>query len=88
MVTWDDILSHYSFVSKTYSEQIDPADLCKPFMNIVPDHPIPAFRPNSNFFLHHEYQNILSPILPSPNTLYDFPDIPRYFFMKETTYNL
>ncbi len=56
-----------------FAEQTDPAKLCKPFVDIVPDYPIPAFRPNSNRFLHHEYQNILSPILPSINTLYDFP---------------
>ncbi len=73
MATWDNILSHYSFNSKTYSELTDPADLRKPFVTDVPDYPIPAFRPNSNCFLHHEYHNILSPILTSTNTLYDFP---------------
>ncbi len=73
MATWENILSHYSFVSKTYSEQTDPADLHKPFVDVVPHYPIPAFRPNSNHFLHHEYQHILSPILPSTETLYDFP---------------
>ncbi len=73
MATWDDILSHYSFNSKTYSELTDPADLRKPFVDFVPDYSIPEFRPNSNRFHHHEYYNILSPILTSTNTLYDFP---------------
>ncbi len=69
MATWDNILSHYSFESKNYLQQTDPANLPKPFVDFVPDYPIPAFRPNSNRFLHQEYHNILSPILPSANTL-------------------
>ncbi len=73
MATWDDILSHYSFVSNTYLEKSDPADLRKPFVDVVPNHPIPAFRPDSNCFLHHEYQHILSPIFPSTETFYYFP---------------
>ncbi len=93
MATWDNILSHYSFNSKTLSDLTDPADLHKPFVDILPDYPIPAFRPNSNRFLHHKCHNILSPIFTSTNTLYDFPvsvgmtylDV---FFSKETTYNL
>ncbi len=73
MATWDNILSHYSFDSKHYSELTDPADIRKPFVDVVPDYPIPAFRPNSNRFLHREYNNVLSPILITANTLYDFP---------------
>ncbi len=73
MATWDDILSHYSFNFKNYSELTDPVDLRKTFVDVVPDYPIPAFRPNSYRFLHHKYHNILSPILTSSNTLYDFP---------------
>ncbi len=73
MATWDYILSLYSFDSKHYSELTDPANLHKPFVDVMPDYPIPAFRPNSNRFLHHEYNNVLSPILTTTNTLYDFP---------------
>ncbi len=73
MASWNDILSHYSFVSKTYSEQSDLADLHKPLLDFVPNYPIPAFRPNSNHFIHDEYQYKLSPILPSTETLYNFP---------------
>ncbi len=73
MATWDDILSHYSFDSKHYSELTDPANLRKPFADVVPDYPLPAFRPKSNRFLYHECNNILSPILTTTNTLYNFP---------------
>ncbi len=52
MATWDAILSYYSFDSKNYSESSDPADLSKAFVDVVPEYPIPAFRPNSNRFLH------------------------------------
>ncbi len=73
MANWDYILSHYSFNSTTCSELTHPAHLGKPFVDVVPDYPIPAFRPNSNCFLQYEYHNILSPIITSTNTLYDFP---------------
>ncbi len=72
MVTWDAILSHYSFDSKNYSESSVPADLSKAFVDIVPEYPIPAFRPNSNRFLHQDYNHVLSPILTTTNTLYHF----------------
>ncbi len=73
MATWDTILSHHSFDSKQYSEFTDPADLSKPFVDVVSEYPISAFRPNSNHFLHQDYSNVLSPILTTTNTLYDFP---------------
>ncbi len=73
MTTWDAILSHYSFDSKHYSELTDPANLNKPFVDVVPEYPIPAFRPNSNHFLHQDYSNVLSPILTTTNPLYNFP---------------
>ncbi len=93
MATWDDILFHYSFVSNTYLEKSDPADLRKPFVDFVPNYPIPSFRPNFNRFLNHEYHHIFSSILPSTDTLYDFPvsvevtylDV---FFSQETMHNL
>ncbi len=72
MTTWDNILSHYTFDSKFYTEHYDPADLCKPFVDVVPSYPIPAFRPNYNRFAHHTNDNVLAPILPSADTLYDF----------------
>ncbi len=73
MTTWDTILSHYSFNSKNYSESSDPADLSKAFVDVVPEYAIPAFRRNSNCFLHQDYNHVLSTILTSSNTLYDFP---------------
>ncbi len=73
MATWDAILSHYSFDSKNYSETSDPADLSKAFVDVNPEYPIPTFRPNSNHFLHQDYNHVLSPILTTTNTLYDFP---------------
>ncbi len=62
----------YSFDSKLYDELCDPAELCKPFVDVVPSYPIPAFRPNYNCFIDHEHDNILSPILPSNENLFDF----------------
>ncbi len=73
MTTWDDLLSHYYFDSKTYNEHCDPADLHKPFVNFVPSYPMPAFQPNSNPLATYSYHNVLLPILPSADTLYDFP---------------
>ncbi len=73
MATWDTILTHYSFDSKNYSESFNPADLSKAFVDVVPEYPIPAFRPNYNRFLHQDYNHVLSPILTTSNTLYDFP---------------
>ncbi len=73
MTNCDPILWNYSFDSKHYSEFTDPADLSKAFWDIVPEYLIPAFRPNSNLFLHQDYSYILSPILTTSNTLYDFP---------------
>ncbi len=32
-----------------------------------------TFRPNSNRFIHQAYHHVLSPILTTTNTLYDFP---------------
>ncbi len=72
MATWDAILSHYSFDSKNYSEISDLADISKAFVDVEPEYPIPAFRPNSNLFLHQAYHHDLSPILTNTNTLYDF----------------
>ncbi len=73
MATWDHIPSHYSFDSNIYSEKSYPADLRKPFVDVVPNYPIPTFRPNYYHFLKHGYHHILSPIFPSTETLYDFP---------------
>ncbi len=73
MATWDAIILHYSFDSKHYSEFTDPADLSKVFVDVVPEYPIPAFRPKSNHFLHQDYSNVLSPVITTTNTLYDFP---------------
>ncbi len=50
MATWEAILSHYSLDSKNYSESSDPADLSKAFVDVMPEYPIPDFRPNSNRF--------------------------------------
>ncbi len=72
MATWDAILSHYSFDSKNYSEVSDPADLSKAFVDIELDYPIPAFMSNSNHFLHQDYNHVLSPIVTTTNTLYNF----------------
>ncbi len=73
MATWDAILSHYSFDSKNYSESSDLADHSKAFVDVMPEYPIPAFKPNTNPFLHQDYNHVLSPILTTTNTLYDFP---------------
>ncbi len=73
MATWDAILSHYSFDFKHYSEFTEPADPSKAFVDIMLEYPIPAFRPNSNCFLHQDYSNVLLPILTTTTTLYDFP---------------
>ncbi len=73
MATWDAILSHYSFDSKNDSESSDPVDLSKAFVDVMPEDPIPAFRPNSNRFLHKDYNHILLTILTTTNTWYDFP---------------
>ncbi len=72
MTTKDEILSHYTCDSKFYIEHCDPADLRKPFVHVVPIYPIPAFRPNYNCFADHTYDNVLSPILLSADTLYHF----------------
>ncbi len=85
MTTCDDILSHYSFDSKFYDELCDPADLRKPFVDIVPSYPILAFTPNYNHFADHEYANILSPILPSTETLFDFPVSVNVTYIDETS---
>ncbi len=85
MTTWDNILSHYSFYSKLYDELCNPADLHKPFVDIVPSYLIPAFRPNYKCFAYHEYDNILSPILPSTETLFDFPVSVDVTYLDETS---
>ncbi len=63
MATWDAILSHYSFDSKYYLELSDPADLSKAFVDVEPEYPIPSFRPNSNHFVHQDYNHVLSLIV-------------------------
>ncbi len=73
MASWNAILSHYSFDSKKYSEISHPANLSKDFVNIEPENTLPAFRPNSNCFIHQAYHHVLSSILTTTNTLYDFP---------------
>ncbi len=65
MTTWND--------SKFYNEHCDLVDLSNPFVDIVPSYPIPAVRPDYNRFVDHSYNNVLAPILPSKDTLYDFP---------------
>ncbi len=42
-------------------------------MDTVPEYHFPAFRPNQNRFLFESYDNILAPIMPSSETLLDFP---------------
>ncbi len=73
MTTRDDIQSHYTFDSKFYTEHYDPSGLRKPFVDVVSSYPTPAFRPNYNRFANHTYNIVLAPILPSADTLYDFP---------------
>ncbi len=73
MTTSDDILFHYSFDSKHYSELTDPAKPPQTFCGHVPDYPMPVFSANSNHFLQYKYNNILLPILTAANILYDFP---------------
>ncbi len=73
MPAWDAILSHYSFDSKHYSELSNRADLSKAFVDVMTEYPIPAFKQNSNRFLHENYSNVLSPILTTVTTLFDFP---------------
>ncbi len=85
MTTWDDIFSHYSFDSKLYDELSDPGDLRKPFVDVVPYYPIPAFRPNYNRFADREYDNILTSILPSTETLLDFPVSIDVTYLDETS---
>ncbi len=85
MTTWDDMLLHYSLDSKLYDELCDPADLGKPFVDVVPSYPKAAFRPNYNCFVDHEYDNILSPILPSSETLFDFPVSVDVTYLGETS---
>ncbi len=38
-----------------------------------PEYPFPAHHPTSNHLLAHLYHNVLLPILPSDDMLYDFP---------------
>ncbi len=42
-------------------------------MDVIPDYPFPAFRPNQNRYLYESYVNVLALIIPSSNILYDFP---------------
>ncbi len=93
MATLDAILSHYSFDSKHYLEFTEPADLSKAFVDIMPEYSIPAFSPNSNCFLHQDYNHVLSPILTTTNTLYDIPVSVELTYLgcsfnEETTYTL
>ncbi len=60
-------------ISKFYTESSDPTDLHKSFVDIVPDYPFPAFRPNQNHFLYELYDNVLAQIIPSSKIMYDFP---------------
>ncbi len=85
MTTWNDILSYYSFDSKLYDELCDPAKFCMAFVDVVPSYPIPYFRPNYNNFAYHEYDNIFSPILPSTETLFDFPVSVDVTYLGETS---
>ncbi len=73
MASWDYILSHYTFDSKLYTESSDPRDLRNSFVDTIPEYPFPAFRPNQIRFLFESYDNILAPIIPSSETLLDFP---------------
>ncbi len=83
MTTWDDILIHYVFDSKFYD--CDTAGLRKPFVDVVPSYPIPAFRPNYNRFADHTYNNVLQPIHPSTETLFDFLVSVDVTYLDETS---
>ncbi len=73
MASWNSILSHYTFDSKFYMQSSDPKDLSKSVVDAVPEYPFLAFEPNQNCFLYESYDNILAPIIPSSETLHDFP---------------
>ncbi len=73
MASWDSILSHYTFESKLYTKSSDTTDLGNSFLDTISEYPFPAFRPNLNRFLYESYYNILAPIIPSSETLLDFP---------------
>ncbi len=42
-------------------------------VSISPSYPIPAYQPNRNRFLDHDYSKVLFVILPSPVWMFDFP---------------
>ncbi len=73
MISWNDVLSEYQFPSKSSEEQCDPSNLQNFFVNVIPKYPFPAHHPTSNRLVVHTYHNVLLPILPSDNVLYDFP---------------
>ncbi len=85
MTTWDDILSHYTFDSKSYIEHCEPANLHNLFVDVMPSYPIPAFKPNYNRFTDHTYYNVLASILPSTNILYDFPVTVNVTYVDRTS---
>ncbi len=72
-VTWEDILSNYHFDTNLYSENSNPTDLSNPLVSISPSNPIPAYQPNRNRFLDHDYSKVLSVILHSPVRMFNFP---------------
>ncbi len=73
MISWNDILSQYQFRTNTYKEHCDPSDLKNFFVEVIPQYHCKALNPNSNHLVVHSYHNVLLPILPSDDVLYDFP---------------
>ncbi len=73
MISWNNILSQYQFPSNTYEEHCDPSNLQNYVIDIIPKYPFPAFHPTSKRLVDHSYHNVLLPILPSDDILYDLP---------------
>ncbi len=70
--SWKEVLSHYQFPSNSYEEHCDPSNLQNFFVNVIPKYPFPTHHPTSNHLVVHSYHNVLLPILPSDDMLYDF----------------
>ncbi len=72
MITWHDILSQYHFQTTSYEEHCDPSNLKHYFVEVIPKYPFQALNPNFNFLVVHSYHDMLLPMLPSDDVLYDF----------------
>ncbi len=73
MITWNDILLQYQFRYDSYEELSDPSDLKNYFVEVIPKHLFQALNLKFNHFVAHSYHDVILPILPSDNVLYDFP---------------